>query len=56
MWYLAKALQIIGLGQVFIGFFVGISQDDLASEYKIAAIGMAIFFIGRLLEKKFTKG
>ncbi|MFQ5674455.1 MAG: hypothetical protein ACE5G1_01040 [bacterium] len=56
MWYFAKGLQIIGLGQVIIGFFVGVSQDDLASEYKIALVGVAIFLVGRLIEKKFTKG
>ncbi len=56
MWYIAKALQIIGLGQVFIGVFIGISQDDLTTELKIAAIGLGIFLIGRLMEKRFTKG
>ena len=56
MWYVAKALQTIGLAQVLIGVFVGISQDNLATEYKIAAIGLGIFFIGRLMEKRFTRG
>ena len=56
MWYVAKGLQIIGLGQVLIGFFVGVSQDDLASEYKIALVGVIIFLLGRLVEKKFTRG
>ena len=56
MWYFAKALQTIGLAQVLIGVFVGISQDNLATEYKIAAIGIAFFLIGRLVEQRFTKG
>ncbi len=56
MWDIAKALQTIGLAQVLIGVFVGISQDNLATEYKIAAIGLGIFLIGRLMEKRFTKG
>ncbi len=56
MWYIAKALQTIGLAQVLIGVFIGILQDNLTVEYKIAAIGLGIFLIGRLMEKRFTKG
>ncbi|MFQ5753912.1 MAG: hypothetical protein ACE5HI_18140 [bacterium] len=53
MWYIAKGLQIIGLVQVLIGLFVGFSQNDLSAELKIAMIGVAIFIVGRLLEKKY---
>ena len=56
MWYVAKALQTIGLAQVFIGVVIGILQDNLAAEYKIAAIGLGIFILGRLIESKFMKG
>ncbi len=42
MWYIAKGLQIIGLAQVLGGLFIGISQDDLAAELKIAIIGVVI--------------
>ena len=56
MWYVAKALQTIGLAQVLIGVFIGILQDNLVVEYKIAAIGLGIFIIGRLIESKFMKG
>ena len=56
MWYIAKALQMLGLAQVLIGVFVGISQDNLATEYKIAAIGLGFFLIGRLVEGKSKKG
>jgi len=55
MWYFAKILEIIGLAQVLIGVFIGISHDDLASELKIALIGVAFFGVGRLLEIKFGK-
>ncbi len=55
MWYIAKALQTIGLAQVLIGVFVGILQDNLATEYKIAAIGLGIFIMGRLMEGKVSK-
>ncbi|MCH7753727.1 hypothetical protein IH970_01205 [candidate division KSB1 bacterium] len=56
MWYIAKALQTIGLAQVLIGVFVGIFQDNLAVEYKIAAVGLGIFIMGRLIESKSKKG
>ena len=56
MCYIDKGLHTIGLGQVLIGVFIGISQDNLATEYKIAAIGLAFFLIGRLVEQRFTKG
>jgi len=56
MWYVAKGLQVIGLAQVLIGLFIGISQDDLALELKIALIGVGIFGVGRFLEKRFSKG
>lgn len=50
MWYIAKGLQIIGLVQVLIGIVIGISEDNLGAELKIAIIGVAIFFAGRFLE------
>lgn len=56
MWYIAKALQLIGLVQVLWGLFIGISQDDLRLELKIAIIGAVIFVAGRLLESKSPKG
>ena len=55
MWYVAKALQMIGMAQVLIGLFIGISSDDLRTEMKIAFIGIVIFGVGRLLEIKFGK-
>ena len=55
MWYFAKILEVAGLAQVLAGIYIGISQDDLAAELKIALIGVAVFGIGRLLEIKFGK-
>jgi len=55
MWYLAKVLETIGLTQVLVGLFIGISRDDLRMELKIAVIGIIIFGIGRLIERKFGK-
>ncbi|MFQ5708344.1 MAG: hypothetical protein ACE5HO_12885 [bacterium] len=55
MWYIAKGLQIIGMIEVLIGLFIGFSQDNLRTELKFAIVGVVIFGVGRLLEKKFAK-
>ena len=55
MWYIGKALQLIGLAQVLIGLYIGFSQNDLRAELKIAVMGVAIFAICRLLEVRFGK-
>ena len=55
MWYLAKILETVGLTQVLIGLFIGISRDDLRAELKIAVIGIIVFGIGRLIERKFGR-
>lgn len=55
MWYFAKILEVIGLAQVLGGLYIGMSQDDLGLELKIALIGVGIFAVGRLLELKFGR-
>jgi hypothetical protein len=55
MWYIAKALQAIGLIEVLVGLYIGFSQDNLSTEFKFAMIGIAIFGIGWFIEKKVIK-
>ncbi len=55
MWYIGKALQIIGLVQVLFGLYIGFSQNDLGTELKIALVGVGIFIVGRLLEVRFGR-
>ncbi len=55
MWYIGKALQIIGLVQVLFGIYVGFSQDDLGAGLRIAMMGVAIFIVGRILEVRFGR-
>jgi hypothetical protein len=55
MWYIAKGLQIIGLVQVLIGIVIGISEDNLSAELKIAIIGVAVFAVGKFLETRFGR-
>lgn len=55
MWYLAKALQAIGLIEVLFGIYFGFSQNNLSAEFKIAILGVVIFGIGWFIEKKIIK-
>ena len=52
MFYLAKFLQAVGFADVGYAIFVGITQEDLSGEYRLALIGVVIFYIGRLIESR----
>jgi hypothetical protein len=52
MFYLAKFLQAVGFADVGYSLFVGISQEDLSREYRLALIGIVIFYVGRLIEQR----
>lgn len=48
----AKMLQLIGLLVVLSGLLIGIQQSLIRFELSAFAVGCAIFYAGRLLEKK----
>jgi len=48
----AKVLQAIGFADVGYGLYVGLSQGDLWKELYMALTGLAIFWAGRLLERR----
>ncbi len=52
MLYLAKLLQAIGFADVGYALVIGISNEDLAREYRLALIGIVIFYIGRFIETR----
>jgi hypothetical protein len=52
MFYLAKLLQAIGFADVGYALFIGITQEDLAREYRLAIIGIVIFYVGRFIEAR----
>ena len=52
MFYLVKFIQAVGLADVGYAVFVGISEENLGREYRLAAIGIAIFLVGRFIEQR----
>ncbi len=53
MFYVAKTLQALGLADVGYALFIGIVKDfSMAEEIVLTMIGLAIFALGRALERK----
>jgi hypothetical protein len=52
MFYLAKFLQAIGFADVGYSLFIGISEENLSREYRLALIGIVIFYVGRFIEQR----
>ncbi len=53
MFYVAKTLQALGLADVGYALFVGIMKDfSMAEEIVLTVIGLAVFALGRALERK----
>jgi hypothetical protein len=55
MFYVAKILQALGLADVGYALFVGITKNfSMAEEIVLALIGLGVFSLGRVLERKVT--
>ena len=53
MFYLAKILQALGLADIGYALFVGIMRNSsMAEEIVLTLIGLAVFSLGRALERK----
>ena len=53
MYYLGKALEMLGMTSLMVALFVGIiDEQGMAKEYLFLGIGVAVFLVGRLLEKQ----
>jgi hypothetical protein len=46
-----RALQLLGLVVTGIGFFLGLLAGNVRGELTLLAIGAAVFFSGRFLDK-----
>jgi hypothetical protein len=55
-WYIAKALQVLGLLIVLVGILTGLSNPlgdaEFRAETRSAIIGVVVFAAGWLIEKK----
>jgi len=56
LWYLAKALQVLGLLIVLVGILTGLSNPlgdaEFRAETRSAIVGVVVFGVGWLIEKK----
>ena len=52
MFYVAKILQALGLADIGYALFVGIMRNSsMAEEIVLTLIGLAVFSLGRALER-----
>ncbi len=55
MFYLAKLMQAVGCVDVGYALWVGLSDEQgMGRELKIALVGIAVFYLGRLLESRLS--
>ena len=53
MFYLGKALEMLGMTSLMVALFVGITDErGMAKEYLFLGIGIVVFLLGRFLEKQ----
>jgi hypothetical protein len=53
MSYLGRGLQVIGMANLVVAFFVGVTEEHgMGPEMVLLAIGAALFMLGRMLERK----
>lgn len=51
MWVLGRTLQLLGMGNVLVGLYVGLTEEQgMGPELTMLAIGSVLFLLGRLLE------
>jgi hypothetical protein len=48
----AKGLQAVGIADVAYGLYAGMIWDDMWMELRMALAGLALFGVGRLLERR----
>jgi len=53
MFYLGRGLQVLGMANLVVAFFVGITEEDgMGPEMVLLGIGAVLFMLGRMLERK----
>lgn len=53
VYYLGKALQLIGMANLLVGLYVGLTEEGgMGPELSLFLIGSLLFMIGRLLERR----
>ena len=52
LFFVAKGLQAVGIADVAYALYAGMFQDDMWTELKLTLAGLALFAVGRLLERR----
>ena len=56
MYYLGKALEMLGMTSLMVALFIGVTDaQGMAKEYLFLGIGIVLFLAGRGLEKQFGR-
>ena len=56
MYYLGKALEMLGMTSLMVALFIGATDEQgMAKEYLFLGIGIVMFLVGRVLEKQFGR-
>lgn len=53
MYILGRSLQILGMGNLVVALFVGVTEEHgMGPEMVLLGIGTLLFLLGRLLERR----
>jgi len=53
LYYLGKALEMLGMTTLMVALFVGITDEHgMGKEYAFLGTGILVFLLGRFLEKQ----
>jgi hypothetical protein len=52
LFVVAKGLQAVGIADVAYGLYAGMFRDDMWTELYLTLAGLALFGVGRLLERR----
>ena len=53
MFYLAKAIQALGFADVGYALYVGVTEEHaMGREVRLLLMGIGVFYLGRLLERR----
>jgi len=53
MYYLGRGLQVLGMANLVVGLFVGLTEENgMGSEMLLLGIGVVLFMVGWLLQRR----
>ena len=52
LFMLAKGLEVSGIITLAWALYIGLSRQDMSAEVALLGVGTAVFYLGRILEKR----